>query len=158
MFPTELTQARVAGELCRRQQTRPAPRTFNKNFLDLADELVHLQKRVPHELGNTVQTMCEAEAVEDVGVQLLKALPRLDTVGGTIREEEEHLLIVQVTPNTSNRAEFTHCWAVTLLVVPRLTKSIMYHLLGVSSLLLRDPANTTHIGLLLLSVVSSMVM
>ena len=73
----------------------PAPRTFNKNFLDLADELVHLQKQVvPHELGDTVQTMCETEAVEDVGVQLLKALPRLHTVGGAIREEEEHLLVV----------------------------------------------------------------
>ena len=76
----------------------PAPCTFNKNFLDLADELVHLRKRVPHQLGDTVQTMCDAEAVEDVGVQLLKALPCLHTVGGAVREEEEHLLVVQVTP------------------------------------------------------------
>ena len=36
--------------------------------------------------------------MEDVGVQLLKALPRLHTVGGAVREEEEHLLVVQVTP------------------------------------------------------------
>ena len=97
MFPTELTQAWAAGELGRRQQTRPCA-SRNKNFLDLAEELVHLPKRVPHELSDTVQTMCEAEAVEDVGIQLLKAIPRLHTVGGAVREEEEHLLVVQVTP------------------------------------------------------------